>query len=339
MNATATLGLAEALALAENALTAAGAGPAMAASLARATVDAERRGKPAVGFAHLVDYLESLVAGRINGNAAPKRKDPAPALIAMDADGGIAQLCFDRAIDDLCRKAETFGLSLFSLSNSFTTGELGDYALRLAERGLVAFAATNGPALIAGSGGAKPVYCTNPLAFAAPRADGPPLLIDQSSSATAFVNIRNAAAAGEDIPPGWAVDAAGQPTTDARAALTGAMLAFGGARGANIALMVEVLAAGLSGANWSLDAPDFMSGARTPGCGLLVIAIAPALLDPQFEARLGDQLARLESQYGIHIPGKPRSDTGATSETAAPKTQVIHLPSALLHRISAFTGR
>jgi len=333
MNAVVTLGIGEAQTLAESALRAAGAGVTMATSLARATVDAERRGKPAVGFSHLVDYLDSLIAGRINGKAAPKRNDPAPALITMDADGGIAQLCFDLAIADLCRKTETYGLCLFSVSNSYTTGELGDYVVRLAERGLVAFAATNGPALITGSGGTKPVYCTNPLAFAAPRAEGPPLLIDQSSSATAFVNVRNAAAEDAAIPAGWAVDAAGQPTTDAKAALKGAMLAFGGARGANIALMIEVLAAGLSGANWSLDAPDFMTGSKTPGCGLLVIAIAPTLLDPQFEERLGAQLDRLEKQYGVHIPGKPKVEA-----SACPETQGIHLPSALLRRISAFTG-
>ncbi len=327
-----TLTTAAARRLAESALTAAGASPDMAASLARATVDAELHDQPAVGFSHLVDYLESLLTGRINGKAVPVRNDPAPALIAMNADGGIAQLCFDLALDALVEKAETFGIALFTVSNSYTTGELGDYALRLAGRGLVAFAATNGPALITGSGGSRPVYCTNPLAFCAPRANGPPLLIDQSSSATAFVKLREAAATGDPIPAGWAVDATGQPTTDAKAALKGAMLAFGGARGANIALMVEVLAAGVGGANWSIDAPTFSEGATTPDCGLLIIAIAPTLLDPRFEERLGTQLDRLESQYGIHIPGKRKADVHTRRET-----QDIRLPSDLLRRISAFT--
>lgn len=203
------------------ALLGAGASPAMAASLARATVDADARSKSTVGFSHLVDYLESLVAGRISGKAEPMRTDPAPALIRIDADGGIAQLGFDLAYDDLVEKAKTFGIALFTQFNSYTSGELGDYVFRLAERGLVGLAATNGPALIAGSGSARPVYCTNPLAFAAPRKNGAPLLIDQSSSATAFANIREAAARGEPIPAGWAVDAAGQPTTDAKEAMKG----------------------------------------------------------------------------------------------------------------------
>ncbi|MBP1861150.1 Ldh family oxidoreductase [Rhizobium herbae] len=326
-----TFSLSDAREFAVAALTGAGANAAMAASLAHATVNADARSPSAVGFSHLVDYLESLVAGRINGKAEPLRTDPAPALIHVDADGGIAQLGFDLAFDDLAEKARTFGIALFAQANSYTSGELGDYAFRLAEQGLVGIAATNGPALIAGSGGGKPVYCTNPLAFAAPRKNGAPLLIDQSSSATAFVNIREAAARGEPIPAGWAVDAMGQPTTDAKEAMKGAMIAFGGPRGANIALMVEVLAAGLGGANWSLDAPDFVSGDRTPGSGLTVIAIAPSLLDESFEIRLDAQLTRLSTGYGIHIPGASKF----TSFIAA-RNDGIRLPSALVSRISAF---
>jgi (2R)-3-sulfolactate dehydrogenase (NADP+) len=168
---------------------------------------------------------------------------------------------------------------------------------------LVAFAATSGPALMTVAGAKTPVYCTNPLAFAAPLDRGPPLLIDQASSATAFVQLRHYAERGEALPPGWAIDADGQPTTDPHAALRGALLAFGGARGANIALMVEVLAAGLSGANWALDAPSFTSGDRSPGSGLTVIAIAPSLLAPDFPQRLRLQLERLAG-LGVHIPGR-----------------------------------
>lgn len=323
--------LGDAREFAVTALLGAGASPAMATALARATVDTDARSPSAAGFSHLVDYLEGLVAGRINGRAEPRRTDPAPALIRIDADGGIAQLGFDLAYDDLVEKAKTFGIALFAQLNSYTSGELGDYVFRLAERGLVGMAATNGPALIAGSGGKTPVYCTNPMAFAAPRKNGAPLLIDQSSSATAFVNIREAAARSEPIPPGWAVDEKGQPTTDAKEAMKGAMLAFGGTRGANIALMIEVLAAGLSGANWSLDAPDFMTGDRTPGSGLTVVAIAPSLLNEDFEDRLDAQLARLSTGHGIHIPGATKF--GALNRA---REDGIRLPSALVSRISTF---
>ena len=172
-------------------------------------------------------------------------------------------------------------------------------------------------------GGAEPLLGTNPLAFASPLDDGPPLLIDQASSATAFVELRRYAERGEALPPGWAVDADGQPTTDPHAAMRGALLAFGGARGANIALMVEVLAAGLTGANWALDAPSFTSGDRSPGAGLMVVAITPALLAPDFPQRLRLQLNRL-AELGVHIPGRRH----AVAE--------IELPDALLAEIERF---
>jgi (2R)-3-sulfolactate dehydrogenase (NADP+) len=312
--------LAAATDLAARAIRAAGASDEAALSLARATVSANAHGKGSSGFSHLMDYLNALQAGRIVGAAKPNVTSPAPAAIHCDARGGVAQLGFDLAFDDLRRRAETFGLALFAQNGSYTTGELGYYPRRLADAGLVAFAATSGPALMTVAGAKTPVYCTNPIAFAAPLDDGPPLLIDQASSATAFVQLRHYVVRGESLPAGWAVDADGQPTTDPQAALRGALLAFGGARGANIALMVEVMAAGLAGANWALDAPSFTSGDRSPGTGLLVIAITPALLAPDFPQRLRLQLDRL-AQLGVHIPGR----RAASAE--------IELPDALVSEI------
>ncbi len=320
---TRRLSLAEATGLAERACRAAGASEDAASSLARATVSANAHGKGSSGFSHLMDYLTALRAGRIVGDAEPLIASPAPAAIHCDARGGIAQFGFDLAFDDLRRRAETFGIALFVQNGSYTTGELGYYPRRLAEAGLVAFAATSGPALMTVPGARTRVYCTNPIAFAAPLDDGPPLLIDQASSATAFVELRRYAERGKVLPPGWAVDADGQPTTDPGAALRGALLAFGGARGANIALMVEVMAAGLAGANWALDAPSFTSGDRSPGAGLLVIAIAPSLMAPDFSARLRLQLERLAG-LGVHIPGR----------RAAPAD--IELPDVLVAEIERF---
>jgi (2R)-3-sulfolactate dehydrogenase (NADP+) len=300
---TRRLSLDEATDLAARAARAAGASDEAARSLARATVSAEAHGKSSIGFTHLIDYLAALREGRIDGGAEPAVTSPAPAAIHCDARGGIAQLGFDRVFDDLSRRAETLGIALFTQKGSYTTGELGYYPRRLVEVGLVGLAATSGPALMTVAGARRPVYCTNPLAFAAPVADGPPLLIDQAASATAYVELRRYADRGEALPAGWAVDADGRPTTDPNAALCGALLAFGGARGANIALMVEVMAAGLAGANWALDAPSFTEGDRSPGAGLTVVAIAPALLAPDFRQRLRLQLDRL-ARNGVHIPGR-----------------------------------
>ena len=198
---TRRLSLAEATELAARAARAAGAGEEAALSLARATVSANAHGKGSSGFSHLVDYLTALRAGRIVGNAEPLVTSPAPAAIHCDARGGIAQLGFDRVFDDLRRRAETFGLALFSQHGSYTTGELGYYPRRLAEAGLVALAATSGPALMTVAGAKTPVYCTNPIAFAAPldrrtaAAHRPGLERDRLCRAQALRGARRVAAA------------------------------------------------------------------------------------------------------------------------------------------------
>lgn len=304
----------------------AGASAATARSLARASVAAETEGKPNIGLAHFVDYLNAIESGRIDGRAVPSISCPAPAMIHSDARAGAAHPGFDMAFERLVAMAREIGVALFAQRNSYTCGALGYFTERLAGEGLAALAATNGPALMAGAGGTAPVFCTNPLAFSVPVASGRPLTIDQASSATAFVNIRRAAAEARSIPEGWAVDESGRPTTDPQAAMKGALLAFGGTRGANIALMVEVLAAGLTGANWSVDAPSFMSGNESPGTGMLVLAIQPSFLDPDFATRAAAYLDRLHGEFGIYIPGRTKA------ETAPPA--LLSIPRALHERLA-----
>lgn len=311
-----------------DAIAAAGGSSALAASLAAATVAAERRGKSQVGTAHLVDYLDGLEAGRINGRARPQGSNPLPAAHHVDADRGTAQLAFDTAFDDFVTSASQLGISVLTVTNAFTAGELGYYTTRLAERGLAAIAGGNSPALMSLFGSSGAATGTNPLSFAVPHADGP-RMFDQASSETAWVNIRDAADRGESIPEGWAQDPNGTPTVDAEAALPGSLLPFGGIKGRNIALMVELLAVH-GGARFSVDAPAFDSGQESPGTGLFVIAIAADACDPDYTRRVADHLERLRTQFDIDF-GRKRS------------LEVIELPrelySALVSRVSAAEGR
>lgn len=321
------LSLAEARVFAQRCCLNAGSSQEVALALAEATVSAQGHGLPSLGFEHLPDYLRGFASGRIARLALPQLTQVAPAMIRCDARQGIAQLGFDQAFAALSDNTRQLGISLFALHHGFTCGELGYYPRRLASEGLVALAFCNGPPLLTVAGQRQPMYSTNPLAFAAPCGDGRLLLIDQASSATAFVNLIKAAEAGEAIPEGWAVDAQGAATLNAREAMQGALLAFGGSRGANIALLVEVLAGGISGANWSLDAPDFRSGAQSPGAGLLVIAIAPHLLDEQFEARLAQQMQRLAG-LGVHPPGQAKQQAWVRAQKEG-----IRLPMALYRQL------
>ncbi len=334
MSDTVRLDLGEAISLCEQAALAAGASRETATALAKSVVAAEAKGVKSVGLSHFIDYLDALQAGRMDGHSEPVITRPSLAVYVSDAKRGAAHTGFDRVIVDFAKSARIFGVAIFVQKNAFTCGELGYFTGRLAHEGLVAFAATNGPALMAGAGGSKPVYCTNPMSFAAPVDSSPPLVIDQSSSATAFVSIRKAAEDGRDIPAGWALDAQGRPTTDPAAAMKGALLAFGGNRGANVALMVEVLAAGLSGANWSLDAPSFSQGHESPGSGLFVLAIEPKLIDPDFAARLKTQLDRLAFDHHVHVPGLSRGKAGMLAKALG-----IDVEPDVVRRIAAFAER
>lgn len=303
MSAPVSLQLADAEELATRACRAVGADQPSTRSLVKATMSASLHGPPALGFPHLVDYLKSFREGRINPNPIPHQERPMPAHISADADGGIAQLGFDLAVASLVETARTIGMGIFSQRNSYTTGELGYYVRRLAKHGIVSIAATNAHAMMAPNPGGRTVYSTNPLAFGFPLGqDVPPLVIDQSSSATAFVNVAAAAAEGRPIPKGWAVDKDGNATQDATAALAGALLPFGDRKGANLALMVEMLSAGLSGGAWSMDASNFQSGSSSPGVGLTVLAIIPAGLGDGMIERANAHVKRLRDN-GVYVPG------------------------------------
>lgn len=280
---------------------------------------------------HLVDYLAALKAGRLNGRAQPRLSQPYPAFLESDADGGIAQLGFEIARPRLVEVARTFGLCLFTQRRSFTTGELGYYVRHLAADGLVSMAFTNAHALMTPAVGCPAVYSTNPFAFAYPLGEGvKPIVIDQSASATAFVNIVAAARRGEVLEQGIAVDVSGQPTRDAGQALLGALLPFGGRKGANIALLVEMMAAGLTGGSWSSEAESFQDSGSPLNTGLTVIAMMPGRDAEAAMRRAAAHVAFLEEQ-GVHIPGqKPRADDGAgiTLDTAVFDALRSYLPHA-----------
>lgn len=326
----------DALQTAIKALAACGASGAHAEATGRSIVAAEAEGNRSVGFAHLIDYCDALAAGRADGHAEPFIDRPKPGVIRIDARTGFPQLGVDRAIEDLIAASRENGIAVLSLKNGYTCGALGWYARRLADdhRLFALVAANAGPPVMPASGGKRPVFCTNPIAVAMPFADRDSIVIDQSATAGALVTIHQARAAGKTIPEGWALDSDGNPTTDPEAALAGSLLPFGGQRGANIALIVELMAAGLTGGNWSVDAPAFNKGSKSPGVGLTIVAI-------DVDATHGDGVAAhlrrfydvLEAEKGVHIPG-PRKRMNAL----AAKENGIEIDRDLWARVRALAG-
>lgn len=311
------LTLEQATSLAAQALVACGAKRAAAQSVARATVAAHVRGRANVGFQHLPAYCDALKRGAINGGVEPTVIRGKPGLLQVDARSGLAQYAFDCVLDEFAAMAANQGVSLLTIRNSYTCGELGYFPERLARLGFASVAAANaGPAAVAASGAGQAVFSTNPLAFAFPRIDGrPPLLVDQSSSACTLVDVHAARDRGEPIPADWALDGKGRPTTDPDEALAGFFKPFGGNKGANIALLVELLAAGLGGGNWSIDAPSFAEGGECPRVGQWVLAMhADSLGGGEAGRRIDTYLTRIAS-LGAYIPGESRQKAIEDSRT------------------------
>ena len=248
----------------------------------------------------------------------------------IDAANGFAFPAMEAAITLLPELAGATGIACAAIRRSHHCGAAGHPVERLAERGLVAIMFANTPAAIAPWGAAKPVFGTNPIAFACPRPGRPPVVVDLALSKMARGNILAAKQKGERIPAGWALDAAGKPTTDPDAALAGTMLPLGDAKGTALVLMVELLAAGLTGANFAADASSFLDDkGPPPGTGQLIVAFDPAAFGGS-----GEHVARLigsiEDQAGARLPGSRRL---AGRRKAA--SEGLQLSDALLKDIEA----
>jgi (2R)-3-sulfolactate dehydrogenase (NADP+) len=139
--------------------------------------------------------------------------------------------------------------------------------------------------------------------------NAPPLVIDMALSQVARGKILTAAQRGEAIPRDWAVDEEGRPTTDAKAALRGALQPIGGAKGAALAMMVEVLAVSLTGANFGFEASSFFDAdGPPPGVGQFLIAVDPVAFGggDVFGARMAALASKIEGNGDARLPGSRR---------------------------------
>jgi len=253
-------------------LARAGVLAAAASSVAGALVAAECMGIASHGVARLPQYADQVAAGKVRGDAVPRVETPQPATVRVDAGCGFAYPAMEAGLAVAVPLALRMGCAALGVTNSHHCGVAGLHVERAARQGLVALLFANTPAAMAPWGGNRASLGTNPLAFACPApGNGPayesepdPLVMDLSLSTVARGKIVAAAREGQPIPEGWAVDGDGNPTTDARAALGGMLLPFGGAKGAALALMVELLAASLTGSNHAYEASSFLDAEGPP---------------------------------------------------------------------------
>ncbi|HLI12123.1 MAG TPA: Ldh family oxidoreductase [Alphaproteobacteria bacterium] len=281
-----------------------------AAIIAAVCVAAERDGAENHGIFRIVSYVAALQSGWVDGQARPILDNKAAAsIIGVDACNGFAQPALAVAKMLAIEKAKRTGCCLVAIRNSHHLSPLWPDVEMFAREGLVTLAFVNSIMHVVPPGGRVPVYGTNPMAFGVPRAEGEPLIFDQASSTMAFGEVRLAARAGKMLAPGVGVDRNGNPTTDPMAIIEGgALLPFGGYKGASIAMMVEILAAALTGGAFAFEV-DYsqFSAAPTARTGELVI-----LIDPQragrtdFTSRIEVLVKALRASGQARLPGDRR---------------------------------
>lgn len=293
-------------------LAAAGAGEAMAASTAQALVLADAQGLGSHGLARVGQYATHLKNGRVDGSAIAKVMKSKGATCIVDAGEGLAFPACELAIAEASARAREFGIGFAGVVRSHHAGVLVDHLRAAAAEGLVGIGFTNSPAAMPAAGGRHPIFGTNPVAAIFPRRAGPPLMIDLSLSEVARGRLMVAAKAGQPIPAGWALDASGQPTTDAKAGLAGSMLPLGAAtsaKGAMLALMVELMVTALIGARFGYEASSFfVDEGNRPGLGQAFLVIDPGALagSASFFDRVEALVAEMLVDDGVRLPGARR---------------------------------
>ncbi len=313
-------------------LVAAGTARENAASVAAALVAAEADGQKGHGLSRLAAYARQASTGKVDGAAKPSVERLSPCAVRVDAAAGFAFPALDLAREVLVSMARSQVIGLAAVHHSHHFGQGGYHVERLAEQGLVALMVGNSPQAIAPWGGSRGLFGTNPIALAAPRREAPPLVIDLSLSKVARGKVMAAAKAGEEIPEGWALDAAGRTTRDPEAALAGTMVPIGEAKGAALAMLVEILSATLVGANHGFEASSFFTAeGPAPGVGQLLMAFDPDPLSGQdFSERREILVNALEAQEGARLPGTRR----LTARHHAERHGLL-VPAAILAEIRA----
>ena len=321
------LALDELRVLAQRALERAGANPEMAQATALALVAADAQGLASHGVSRVPQYAGHLKINRAVGAAQPQVLRAKGATVLVDAADGLAFPACGLAVREIIARAGEHGVAFAGVCNSHHFGSAAYHLAPIAAAGMVGFAFGNSPAAMPAWGGKRALFGTNPIAAVFPRRAGAPVTIDLSLSEAARGKIMVAAQQGREIPLGWALDARGAPTTNAKDALAGMMLPAGGVKGAMLALMVELMVCALTGAHFGFEADSFfVAEGNRPRIGQAFLAIDPGALagNAVYFERVETLLAAMLEDDGVRLPGVRRDELAARAQQHG-----VEIPDAL----------
>ena len=218
---------------------------------------AERDGSLSHGLFRLPAYVAGLKSGKINGKNRPKVSKITPSVVKVDGNNCLAPMVLNKSLPELIKAAKENGVAVLSITNSHHMAAMWPETEAIAEEGLVAFACTSYKPAVAPAGSIKPLFGTNPISFAWPRKNKPPVVYDMATASMAMGEVQVAKREGHKVPLGTGLTKEGKDTTDpAEIADGGVLLPFGGYKGSGIAMMVELLAGALVGDNFSYETAE-----------------------------------------------------------------------------------
>jgi LDH2 family malate/lactate/ureidoglycolate dehydrogenase len=228
-------------------MAAVGLEPAMAKVFADSIVAADLRGVKSHGTIRVPEYVRRVESGVMDPRAEPRFVRDEGAVGLLDGGNGFGQVAGCAAMRRAIEKAAALGIGLVGVRNSNHFGIASFYAMMALEPGMIGLVLTNASPAINPFGTTQPLLGTNPIAVAVPAGAEKPIVLDMSTSLVARGKIRFAALTGKEIPLGWATDAEGEPTTDAKQALKGSLEPIGGAKGSGLSLIVDLLCGVMTG--------------------------------------------------------------------------------------------
>lgn len=265
--------------------------------VADSLVTADLWGHPSHGLLRLGWYTARLESGVMNPVTDPQTVVDGGAVAVLDGRDGIGQIVTDRASRQAVDRARRYGIGVVAVRNSNHFGTAAYWTRRIADEGCVGILTTNGSPAMAPWGGIEKTVGANPWSIAAPGGSHGPVVLDIANTGVARGKIYAARQRGEQIPLGWAIDAAGAPTTDPQAAIDGILLPMAGHKGYGISFMMDVLSGVLTGSSYATDVTGPYVPDRRSGCGHLVLALRiDAVLDPaEFDRRIDDLIDRTKA--------------------------------------------
>ena len=280
-----------------------------AEAVANTVTFAERDGSISHGLFRIPGYVASLRSKKVRGNASPLIKHISQSIIQVDGDRGFAPYAIQLGIPILVEATKKNGIGILAIKNTHHFAALWHETEAIANENLIGLACTAYKPSVAPTGATKPLFGTNPISFAWPRKDTTPAVYDMATSTMAMGEVQVAARDGHKVPKGTGLNKKGELTENpSEIADGGVLLPFGGHKGSAIAMMIELLSAGLTGDHFSFEAKnaDNNDGGPARG-GEFLLAFSPQLIaGDNWLVHSEKFFEEMLSLQGVRLPGARR---------------------------------